>query len=444
MTDTQLGALIIAGTIVGAVFAYNQWQEYRYKKQANKAFARNQDDVLINTPKNMVRKADTQQRLEPVFDTPSVAVLDELAQESSPDFTALAEPEYDVPKYTPPVAPAPIRYDEDMPDDIPDLPPSYRPTYAAPAQHKPELESHTPEVAVLDEVPRFLMADAKPVATSVEPSISTAVADAPDDVLVTSLIDPALDFVAEVHAGQAIAASEVPPFPATKRVQIIGLNQLDQWETVNSTSRNRYLELRVGMQMADRQGAITQESLNAFCMGVQQFADEHEAVVTFPQRSAKLSAARELDEFCASVDVLIGLNIPAGARPIPMEKVRLHAENAGMVRANDGTFQYRSDSGKTLFVLANQDQTPLMATSKGLTLLFDVPRVAGGIAVFDYLTEFAQSLSQALALDLVDDNGKPLNAQSLSNIRRQLAELYASMDDRGIAPGSVAALRLFA
>jgi hypothetical protein len=214
---------------------------------------------------------------------------------------------------------------------------------------------------------------------------------------------------------------------------------------VNSTSRNRYLELRVGLQLADRQGPITQEALNAFCMGVQQFADEHEGtVVTFPQRSAKLAAARELDDFCASVDVLIGLNIPAGARPIPMEKVRLHAENAGMVRANDGTFQYRSDSGKTLFVLANQDQTPLMATSKGLTLLFDVPRVAGGIAVFDYLTEFAQSLSQALGLDMVDDNGKPLNTQSLTNIRRQLAELYASMDDRGIAPGSMAALRLFA
>ncbi|WP_348944604.1 cell division protein ZipA C-terminal FtsZ-binding domain-containing protein [Chitinibacter sp. FCG-7] len=430
MTDTQLGALIIAGAFVGAVFAYNQWQEYRYKKQANKAFAnnrRNQDDVLINTPKNLVRKGDPQ-RLEPVLDTPALPQDEREAEPLQPP--VLSEPEYDVPKYTP----TPVRYDEDMPDDVPDLPPSYRPTYVSPAQSVEAPAAYTPEVAA--PVSDFTAAPASAPVRSFD--------DAEEDVLVTSLIDPALDFIAEVHAGQAIAAADVPPFPATKRVQIIGLNQLDQWETVNSTSRNRYLELRVGMQLADRQGALTQESLNAFCMGVQQFADEHEAVVTFPQRSAKLAAARELDDFCASVDVLIGLNIPAGARPIPMEKVRLHAENAGMVRANDGTFQYRSDSGKTLFVLANQDQTPLMATSKGLTLLFDVPRVAGGIAVFDYLTEFAQSLSQALALELVDDNGKPLNAKSLANIRRQLAELYASMDDRGIAPGSVAALRLFA
>ncbi|WP_373975114.1 cell division protein ZipA C-terminal FtsZ-binding domain-containing protein [Chitinibacter sp. SCUT-21] len=437
MTDTQLGALIIAGAFVGAVFAYNQWQEYRYKKQANKAFARNQDDVLINTPKNLVRKGDAQ-RLEPVFGASNVAEKSEPMLDNEPENSSA--PEYDVPQFS---APA-VRYDEDMPDDIPDLPPSYRSAYVVPAKTESELAPYTPEVKPLDDVPKFLIAEDKG-ATTAAAAVPPVLAQEEGEALVTSLIDPSLDFIAEVHAGSPIVASDVPPFPANKRVQIIGLNQLDQWEVVNSTSRNRYLELRVGMQLADRQGPITQESLNAFCMGVQQFADEHEGtVVTFPQRSAKLTAARELDDFCASVDVLIGLNLPAGARPIPMEKVRIHAENAGMVRANDGTFQYRSDSGKTLFVLANQDQTPLMATSQGLTLLFDVPRVAGGIAVFDYLTEFAQSLSQALALELVDDNGKPLNAQSLVNIRRQLADLYARMDDRGIAPGSVAALRLFA
>ncbi|QLG87313.1 cell division protein FtsZ [Chitinibacter bivalviorum] len=442
MTEFQLGSLIAAGVFVGAVSVYNWWQEYRYKKQANKAFARNQDDVLINAPKNMVRKGDAQ-RLEPVFDAPKVDVT--AGPATLEDAVSASTPEYDVPEFAPPAAPA-VRYDEDMPDDIPDLPPSYRMAYASKPQESPQSTAYTPTaVREVEEAPRFVASEPKMSAATVDAAISKPVFEAEDDnLLVSSLIDPALDFIAEVHAGQAIAAAEVPPFPATKRIQVIGLNQLDQWEAVNSTSRNRYLELRVGMQMADRQGPITQESLNAFCMAVQQFADDHEALVTFPQRSSKLSAARELDDFCASVDVLIGLNIPAGVRPIPMEKVRLHAENAGMVRANDGTFQYRSDSGKTLFVLANQDQTPLMATSKGLTLLFDVPRVAGGIAVFDYLTEFAQSLSQALALDLVDDNGKALNAQSLANIRRQLADLYASMDDRGIAPGSVAALRLFA
>ena len=116
---------------------------------------------------------------------------------------------------------------------------------------------------------------------------------------------------------------------------------------------------------------------------MQQFADEFEAVVTFPQRSGKLNAARDLDEFCASVDVLIGLNIMPSQRPFPMEKVRVLAENSGLVRGQDGQFHYRSDSGRTLFTLSNHDETPFGTTSDGLTLLFDVPRVAGGLSVFD-------------------------------------------------------------
>ncbi|WP_410498718.1 cell division protein ZipA C-terminal FtsZ-binding domain-containing protein [Chitinibacter sp. S2-10] len=413
MTDTQLGALIIAGGFVGAVYAYNLWQEYRYKKQANKAFARNQDDVLINTPKNMVRQGDSQ-RLEPVLVGAAAGEDHEVAQ--------IDEDQY---------APSKIRYDEDMPDDIPDLPPSYHLAYASEPQYQPDVAGYTPDVA-LDNAELDEIDEGYPIADEVQ------------DTPALSLIDSTLDFIAEIESEQPIMASDLPPFPASKRVQIIGLNQLSQWEVVNTTSRNRYQQLRIALQLADRQGPISQESLNAFYMGVQQFADEQGASVVFPQKSAKLAAAQALDEFCASVDVLIGLNLPAGARPIPMEKVRLHAEQIGMVRANDGTFQYRNAAGKLLFVLANQDQTPLMATSKGLTLLFDVPRVPGGLPVFDALVDFAQSLSNSLGLALVDDNGKALNPQSLANIRTQLAELYERMDERGIVPGSATALRLFA
>jgi hypothetical protein len=325
-------------------------------------------------------------------------------------------------------------YSDNMPDDIPDMPPAYRSTYVPKI-----IEEIEPQ---LNTEPEYIAPAAQPAGLS----HSAPQTDEVDEVVLAgSLLDPALDFIAEIHAPEPISASEVPPFPANKRVQVLGLNQNKQWEILNSTTRGRFKELRVGLQMADRQGALSQESLNAFCMGVQQFGDDFDASVTFPQKSAKLALARELDEFCASVDVLIGLNIPAGTRPLPMEKVRILAEQAGLVRNHgDGTFQYRSDSGKTLFVLANQDQTPLMSTSQGLTLLFDVPRVAGGLAVFDYLADFAQNLATALHCELVDDNHKPLNAASLANIRKQLGGLYADMDDRGIAPGSVAALRLFA
>ncbi|GAA5786450.1 cell division protein ZipA [Chitiniphilus shinanonensis] len=370
--------MIVAGAIVGAVYLFNWWQEYRYRKNTQRAFARNQPDVLMDTPKNMVRGGE---RFEPALDEPT-----RFEPPATPGAT-IVPPEPIEPQLTPQFAAEPV----------PAAPPAPRPR---------------------DEDDR--------------------------DALAESLLDPALDFIAEVHARDNIPAGDVPRFPAPKRVQAIGLTEHDHWEQVGGGSNASYSELRVALQLADRQGALTGEQLNAFCMAVQQFADAHDAVATFPQRAAKLAAARDLDEFCASVDVLIGLNIASSGRPFPLERVRLLAENAGLSRAADGTFVYKSESGKTLFAVSNQDQAGLGPTSDGLTLLFDVPRVAGGLAVFDYLSDFAQQLAGSLGGSLVDDNGRPLAAASLDNIRRQLARLYATMDDRGIAPGSVSALRLFA
>lgn len=79
-----------------------------------------------------------------------------------------------------------------------------------------------------------------------------------------------------------------------------------------------------------------------------------------------------------------------------------------------------------------------------LTLLFDVPRVAGGVEVFDRAVLFAKQLAAEFDAQLVDDNRRVLSDVGLSRIRDQLVHIYSSMDDRGIAPGSVAALRLFA
>jgi len=392
MTDLQLYSLIGGGAVVAIVYAFNWWQEYRYRKATERSFARNQPDVLLDTPKNMVRAGETR-RLEPMLDEPRAMP------------SAFESERFDEELPT-------LRQDEDIlgHDDIPELPQGLRVGV---------------ESAIRDEPPAPAQEEA--------------------EVLATSLLDSALDFIAEIYAEEApIPAEVVPPFPGAKRVVVIGRDENNHWELVASRSRARYNQLRIALQLADRQGALTQEQLNAFCMGVQQFCDAQQADVSFPQRSPKLAEARDLDEFCAEVDVLIGLNIMARGKPLPMAKVRTLAENAGLMRGGDGNFAYRSESGKVLFTLGNHDESPLGMTSDGLTLFFDVPRVAGGVAVFDYLVEFAQGLAGALEADLVDDSGKALSEASIANIRKQLAGIYARMDDKGIAAGSMAALRLFA
>ncbi|RBJ63992.1 cell division protein FtsZ, partial [Pseudomonas sp. MWU12-2534b] len=53
-------------------------------------------------------------------------------------------------------------------------------------------------------------------------------------------------------------------------------------------------------------------------------------------------------------------------------------------------------------------------------------------------------LAHEFDAQLVDDNRRVLTDAGLGRIRDQLLHIYGSMDDRGIAPGSVAELRLFA
>jgi hypothetical protein len=48
-----------------------------------------------------------------------------------------------------------------------------------------------------------------------------------------------------------------------------------------------------------------------------------------------------------------------------------------------------------------------------------------------------------LGARLIDDNGRPVNAASLSGIAEQLDALYAEMHGAGIEPGSARARRLY-
>jgi FtsZ-interacting cell division protein ZipA len=131
-------------------------------------------------------------------------------------------------------------------------------------------------------------------------------------------------------------------------------------------------------------------------------------------------------------------------------RLRSFVESAGMQLEPDGAFHYLADSGNTLYSLMAADQMPftmhtlLDNSFPALSLLFDVPRVAGGVDVFDRAIQFARQLSAEFDAQLVDDNRRVLTDVGMARIRDQLQHIYSSMDDRGIAPGSVAALRLFA
>jgi hypothetical protein len=355
MTEFHWITLGLALAVIGGVWGFNVWQEWRFKKRAAAAFAKSHPDVLLDTPKNMVRQGETGMlRTEPSFEA-------NLADE-------------------------------------------------------PVSSAYEPETLELSD------------------SVALAVA----------VLDPALDYIAEIHPGEPVDGSVLPPFEVGKRIRVLGLTTADEWEAVRG--EGVYQELRVGLQLVDRQGPVSDAQMVLFCEQVNTFAEANGGVATFPRREDKLRVARDLDAFCAEVDMLVGLSVVSNRAPFSLSRVCAMAEAAGMVLEMDGAYHARSDSGKSLFTLADRHRRPFDALddTPSITLLLDVPRVAGGEQAFDRMADLAQQMALTLGGDLVDDENRSLKPADLAAIRKQLVGIYAKMDDRGIAAGGVAALRLFA
>ncbi len=406
MSELQIGLIILGAAVVALVFGFNMFQEWRFRKRTRQAFARSHDDVLLNVPKNNVRDGARHDRMEPVLldGAPTPDVFDD-------------EPfEPEIPEDTRLNIPPPVERPVPQPAPMPAAP------TPAPAQ------AHT--------LPR----------DEEEPA---PLESADHQALVIALLDPSLDFIAEVVFHEPHELAAMPRFNVGKRTHILGRTEKGLWKPAEALPGTRYKQINIGMQMVDRSGSVSEQELAVFCQQVSHFAEEHDAAVSFPQRQQKLVAARELDRFCADVDVLIGINV---VPRIPVEGTRLRsfAEAAGLQLEPDGAFHYLADSGNTLYSLMAADQMPftfhtlLDKSFPALTLLFDVPRVAGGVEVFDRAVQFAKQLAMEFDAQLVDDNRRVLTDVGLARIRDQLVHIYGSMDDRGIAPGSVAALRLFA
>ncbi len=268
-------------------------------------------------------------------------------------------------------------------------------------------------------------------------------------------LDPRIDFIATLEtdkavAGEAISVAIVDSLPnSAKPVTWEGFNlQKTSWEPL--AAAGVYESLRAGMQLADRKGAASEQELAEFGAMAQAVAEAIGARSTLSEPGAALQRARQLDALCADVDVQIVLNLIPRAAALPGTRIRALAEAQGLALEGDGRFHCRDEAGLELFTLCNMEATAFSAAvmkelaSKGLTLLFDVARVPGGILAFERFVEFARALAEALPATIVDDNRQPLDDAALAKIRAQLQTLYAGMEQQGIAAGGALALRLFA
>jgi hypothetical protein len=282
--------------------------------------------------------------------------------------------------------------------------------------------------------------------------------DAPDagDTASADVVDAVLDYTAEIDAEAPIADSIIGELISRaascgKPVHMAGLGlQSRAWEEVARGSSGRFVRLRVSLQLVNRSGAVNPAQLATFCDAIRISAERVAARAICPDTQAALKRARELDAFCADVDVAIGLNVIAsGDAEFPGTRIRAAAEAAGFKLEPDGVFHFRNEQRRTLFTLDNHEPAPFLPESikglstRGITLLLDVPRVADGAGTLDLMLAVGDHLAKALEGSLVDDNRAALSDTGIARIREQVRSIHAAMEAHGIPAGSTKALRLF-
>lgn len=410
MNPLQISLIAVAIVVVAAIVLYNWFQERKYRKQSREMFAPQQDaqqDVLLDEHHGVASNAT---RIEPYLDEPPTYA--EHPAPDTPPTHARAEPTASAS-----IAPAPITYQADMT-----------------ALREPHMQSRPAPATVAAQPESVLAADELPASPA----------------------DPMIDFEIRLHTADAIPGSAMAePIERSrnsgKAVYWWGYSHLaGDWEEIASWREDAYSEIVIALQLADRNGAVSEDQLVQLCTQARQLASRFNGVAECPDIPSALHRSNELDLFCVDVDVLIGLNVVSRDNEVfSGAKISELAQRAGMVLAVDGVYQCRNAANEVIYSLCNHESAPFTAnaaapfSTHGVTLLFDLPRVVDGLAAFDRMTALAHQLSEQLGGQLVDDNIRPLTQAGIDKIRIQLDQIYKRMQARGIPGGSERALRLF-
>jgi FtsZ-interacting cell division protein ZipA len=288
-------------------------------------------------------------------------------------------------------------------------------------------------------------------------SFISAAAAAGENLTAVPGFDPGIDYIAAIDAPEPVSAAGLAELHSKataggRRFRVAGFNPaVGAWEEAGRLSGGRYAHLRIAVQLVSRKGLIEAQALSAICDAVRACAARFSASAHCPNIDAALARARELDTYCADVDVAIGVNVvPAtpGER-FAGTRIRALAESAGFKLEADGLFHYRDDTRQTVFTLDNQEPAPFVAeqmkhlNTTGVTLVLDVPRVADGNTALDLMLKTGRQLAAGLGGAVVDDNRVALTDTAVLAIQQQLHAIHGKMQARGMSPGSERALRLF-
>jgi FtsZ-interacting cell division protein ZipA len=417
MSQLQIGLISFGALIILAVLLYNWWQERNIKREMVRRFEGPIDDVLMGElatePKVVAEKSKHDFDDDFHIDPAAIRALDEEISAVKVD----VEPETIV--------------EEPVITDI---------------------ENEAPLALKLDPAP-----EPEIIADELEPDpwISNPTAPPVQNISLPPNVDEQIDVIAiitpnRICTGLTIREALLPLPAFQKSVRWMGHDASgNAFVVTKEHEQTEFTHIVCALQLADRGGPAHGEDLRNFHAKVEELTERVGGALEWREHGDPLQYARDLDQFCIDVDVMINLQLASGSGPFAGTKLRGLAEASGLTLKDDGYFHFIDDRGTELFVLASLDRRPLTVESlrtsmlNGVMLMMDVPRVGNGIEVFNQMVMLGRKLETALATKLTDENQQQLGDSEIDKIRQQLKAIYSRMLSRHIVPGSPAALRLF-
>ena len=324
----------------------------------------------------------------------------------------------------------------------------YRPAVEIPTEdalNRPAVEIPS------DELPVEKMEHAVPISTLPKESQHGYTVDA-----MCVLLDVETDFIAVISPKSPVNADALKllwqqRFDLDKSVYVCGLSVASgEWEKVIADSPLAYTSFKLALQLVNRAGAVSEAKLMDFRKLARTIAAQLHADMVLPDVAEAAARAVKLDNFCAAVDLIIGLNLlPSNEQIMSGNDIARVAEHYGLSLQADGAFHLVDTHGHTLFSLCNENNAPFQHHTleqmlvDGLTLLLDVPRVEQPSLSFDQMVVLAQQLASELHATIVDARHVALSEGSITLIRERIAAAEADMRVGHIIAGSAQARRLF-
>ena len=246
-------------------------------------------------------------------------------------------------------------------------------------------------------------------------------------------------------------------FKFQRKVHIFGLNQLtDMWRDIEfELPSARFTELGVSIQLADREGAMSQKELHDFQQMVLEFTDFYDAPFEFSMEiDDALKQALALDQIGRRYDSMAVLNVvPKSKTGFRMADIESCARDLMMSADKNGIFMKTvgtKNNISILFRLACTDDSgqfgiPSSASTPihDLVVYMNVPATSDPETVFQEMVRDTNSLATWLEGKVVDRNGRVMSQRSYSVLMQQVSDIAFSMQQDGFTPGDAVAKKLF-